>query len=74
VEQQSMLNVVSLKDHEISSTIFEQVSVIGNHYNTVAHQTDKEELIAVIMEAAPKQYVPVITSEQRARGNLFEPK
>jgi hypothetical protein len=51
-------------DAEDPSILFEQVTAIQNWYNTVAHQIDEEELIAVIMGAAPEKYLSVITCEQ----------
>lgn len=69
VELRTMLNAVSMKTTEDPSVLFEQVSAIRNRYDTAAHQIDEEELIAVIMGAAPKEFISVITSEQRARGN-----
>jgi hypothetical protein len=66
------VNEVSIKDSEDPSILFEQVSAMRNCYDTVTpRQMDEGDLIAVVMVAAPKEYVPVITSEQRARGNLF---
>jgi hypothetical protein len=48
------------------------VSAIQNRYlyNTVTHKIDEEELIAVVMDTAPKEYTSVITSgEQQAKGD-----
>jgi hypothetical protein len=60
-----MLNMVAMKAHQDPSTLFEQVSSIKNCYNTVTHQIkEEEELIAVIMGAAQKEYISVITMEQ----------
>jgi hypothetical protein len=70
VELQSMLNAVTMRDSEDPGILFEQMTVTQNCGDTVTHQIDKEELIAVlIMGAAPKEYILVITSEQRAKGN-----
>jgi hypothetical protein len=69
VKLRSMLKSVTMRDSEDPSIIFEQVSVMRNRNDTVTHQIDEEELIAVVMGAAPKEYVSVITSELRAKGN-----
>jgi hypothetical protein len=49
-----MLNAVTIKVNEDPSILFEQVSMIQNWYNSVTHQTDEEELIVIVMGAAPK--------------------
>jgi hypothetical protein len=71
VELQTMLNGVSMRDTEDPSGLFEQVSAIQNHYDTDIHHIDEEELIAVIMGAAPEKYLSVITCEQTVKGNLM---
>jgi hypothetical protein len=35
------------------------------------HQMDEEKLIAVIMGAAPENYLSIITSEQQVKGSLM---
>jgi hypothetical protein len=70
VKLRSMVNGVSMKDAEDPSKLFEQLTAIQNRYDTVAHQIDKEGLIAVVLGAAPKEYLSVITCEQRVKGNL----
>jgi hypothetical protein len=57
VELMQMLNAVSIKDAEDPSVLFEQVSANQDQYDTVAHKIDEEELIAVIMGAAPEKYL-----------------
>ena len=71
VELRSMLNGVSMKNSEDPSVLFEQVSAIQNRYDTDVHHIDEEELIAVVMGAAPEKYLSVITCEQRVKGNLM---
>jgi hypothetical protein len=71
VELRTMLNGVSMRDTEDPSILVEQVSAIQNRYDTDAHHIDEEELIAVIMGAAPEKYLSVITCEQRVKGNLM---
>jgi hypothetical protein len=65
VELRSMLNGVTMvKNAEDPSELFEQVSAIQNRYDTAVPQIDDEELIAVVMGAAPEKYLSVITCEQ----------
>jgi hypothetical protein len=66
-----MLNGVTMKVNEDPSTLFEQVCAIQSRYNTATHTIDEEELIVVLMRAAPNEYVDVITSESNAKGNKF---
>jgi hypothetical protein len=69
VELRSMLNKVAIKAHQDPSSFFERVSSITNRYYTVIHTIDEEESIAVIMGAAPKEYISVITMEERIKGD-----
>jgi hypothetical protein len=72
VELWTMLNEVTMKVNKDPSTLFEQVSEIKNRYNTPQHTIDEEDLIAVVMRAAPDEYVGVITSESNAKGAKFD--
>jgi hypothetical protein len=56
VELRTMLNGVSIKEAEDPSILFEQVSAIQNRYDTDTHKIEEEELIAVVMGAAPEKY------------------
>ena len=56
VELRKMLNKVSMKKTENPAVIFEQLSSINNRYNTSTKQIDEEDLIAVVLEVAPKEY------------------
>jgi hypothetical protein len=45
--------------------IFEQLSAIKNMHNSATSSTiDEEDLIAVIISAAPEDYQAVLTNEQ----------
>jgi hypothetical protein len=59
VELRQMLASVSMKDNDDPATLFEQISAIENKYNTATNKIEEEELIAVVMSAAPKAYVSV---------------
>lgn len=71
VELRKMLNNVSMKPKDDPSTLFEQLSAIENRFNTEADQIKDEELIAVVIDAAPKEYKSILTSEQRAQGTAI---
>jgi hypothetical protein len=62
-----MLNGVL--DAEDPSILFEQVRAIQNRYDSDAHRIDEEELISIVMAAAPEIYLSVITCKQRVKGN-----
>ena len=65
VEMRQMLNEVSMKKDDDPSTIFEQLSSIENRYNTADRQMEQEDMIAVVLHAAPEKYQSVLTTEQR---------
>ncbi len=70
VELRAMLNGVSMKDSQDPSVLFDQIiSAIRNRYDTATHQIDEEELMAVVMSAAPEKYTLIITSEQCIKGS-----
>ena len=68
VEMRQGLNKVSMKKDEDPTTLFEQLSAIENAYNTESRKIDEDDLVAVILDKAPKEYKSVITAEQQARG------
>ena len=72
VELRQMLASVAMKDNDNPATLFEQISAIENKYNTATSKIEEEELIAVVMTAAPKAYVSVITTEQRIQGTRLK--
>mmetsp|Transcript_18815 Transcript_18815/g.23344 ORF Transcript_18815/g.23344 Transcript_18815/m.23344 type:complete len:1201 (+) Transcript_18815:436-4038(+) len=69
VELRAMLNEVSMKKDEDPCTLFEQISAIENKFNTKNRKIEEEELIAVVMAAAPEQYASALTSEIRRQGS-----
>lgn len=58
-----------MKPTEDPSVIFEQISAIQNKFNYPGSIIPEEELIAVVITAAPTGYVSILTAEQRAKGN-----
>jgi hypothetical protein len=63
-----MLNKVLMKQNDDPRFIFEQISTIENRYTTAIQQIEKEDLIAVILNAAAKDYQAVLTCKQCVRG------
>ncbi len=72
VELRQMLNKVSMNDEEDPAALFEQLSSIENKYDTSTRQIDEEDLIAVILDAAPKEYKSVLTAEQRVKKTALQ--
>jgi hypothetical protein len=64
VELRHQLNQVTLKKNEDPATLFEQLSALENKCNTSSRKIDEEDLIAVVIDAAPDQYQSVLTNEQ----------
>jgi len=62
VELRCQLNQVSMKKNEDPSTLFEQITKIKNQ--CIETTLDTEEVIAVILDAAPNAYQQVLTAEQ----------
>jgi len=69
VEVYTKLLGVKMKENENPKTLFEQIAAIQNWYNTGSKVLPKEQLIAVVLKAAPKKYMSVLTSEQAAKGS-----
>jgi hypothetical protein len=69
VEVRQMLNRVSMKRNDDPAVLFESLSKIENKYNTATRKLDEEDLIAVVLDKAPREYQAVLTSEQRFKGD-----
>jgi hypothetical protein len=68
VELRQMLNKVSMKTEDDPRGIFEHMSSIENRYTTPTQTIKKEDLIAVVLDAAANKYQSVLTCQQRAQG------
>jgi hypothetical protein len=65
-----MLHNVSMKKKkENLKTLFEQISVIKNGYNTEKRKIDNDDLIAIILNAAPYEYQAVLTVVRMLYGD-----
>jgi hypothetical protein len=56
VELQQMLNKIGMKKDADPATLFEQIASVENCYNTTTSQFPQEDLIAIILDAAPMEY------------------
>jgi hypothetical protein len=66
--RQQMLNKVLMKPNDDARVIFEQISTVENRYTTAMQQIEKEDLIAVVLDPAAKDYQAVLTCGQCTRG------
>ena len=62
------LNGVTMKKEDNPANLFEELSKIKNQYDTVSVKVTEEELIATVLEKAPREYSTVLTCEQRMKG------
>lgn len=60
---------VKMKENDNPKTLFEQIAAIQNWCNAGSKVLPKKHLIAVVLRAAPKKCMLVLTSEQAAKGN-----
>jgi hypothetical protein len=73
VELYDKLLKVKMQKKEDPKVLFEQVAKIQNWYNSGSKKkVDKEQLIAVVMKAAPREYASVLNAEQRTQGEGLE--
>jgi hypothetical protein len=71
VELRQMLAKVKMKKDDEPSIIFEQLSAIENRFNKPGQQIPDDDLIAAVLTAAPKDYVSILTAEQRSKGTAL---
>ena len=70
VELRQELQAIKMNKLEDPANLFEKMSSIRNKFSKM--KIDDEELIAIAISKAPKEYAGVITSEQRAKGNKLD--
>jgi len=66
VEIRRELNQVKMKANEDPKTLFAQLGKI--QLKSIDHPIEMEDLIAVVLDAAPVEYQGVLTAEQRRHG------
>ena len=72
VELRQKMSEVRMKKNDDPATLFEQLSAIENQYNTATQQIDEEDMIATVISAAPTEYKPTVSAEQRLKGNQLK--
>jgi hypothetical protein len=72
VELRTRLNKITMKRGDDPRVIFEQLSAVKNMYNTATSKIKEEDLIAVVIAAAPKDYQGVLTNEQLRLGGQLK--
>jgi hypothetical protein len=72
VELRQVLNNIKMKKGKDPATLFEQICSIENKYNTATKKIDEDDLIAVVLDAAPSEYQALLTSEQRRLGTSLK--
>jgi hypothetical protein len=72
VELRQELNKIKMKKNEDPAALFEHISSVTNRYNTSTSTIQEEDMIAVILDAAPAEYQTVLTSEQRVKGTALK--
>lgn len=72
VELRTQLNNVSMEKNDDPATLFEQISKIQNRFKKDSQGNDitldKEDLISIVLAAAPEEYQSILTIEQRVKG------
>jgi hypothetical protein len=72
VELRQVLNNIKMKKSKDPATLFEQICSIANKYNTATKKIDEDDLIAVVLDAAPSEYQALLTSERRRLGTSLK--
>ena len=52
-----------MKKGKDPATLFEQICRIENKYNTAVRKIDEDDLVAVVLDAAPAEYQAVLACE-----------
>jgi hypothetical protein len=68
VELRQRLSAIRMKKNKDPTTLFEQIISIENKFNTSTRHIEEEDLIVVILDAAPQEYQSLLTTEQRIKG------
>ena len=68
VEMKLAINGIKMKANDDPTTLFTQITTIEVQYKTTLAMDEK---LAIILSVCPKEYKPVITAEQRAKGDAL---
>jgi hypothetical protein len=69
VEVRAELNSIAMKKKVKPSDLFEKISSVKNWYNCGVNTISEDELMAVVIGAAPIEYQSSLLNEQRNKGN-----
>ena len=72
VKLRQKMSEVKMKKNDDPATLFEQLSAIENQYNRATQQIDEEDMIATMISVAPSKYKPIVSAEQRLKGNQLK--
>jgi hypothetical protein len=67
VEMRQAMAKVSMKKNEEPSSLFEKICEMENRFSRSQITITDEEKIATVLAAAPNEYIPLLTAEQRAQ-------
>jgi hypothetical protein len=70
-ELRNKLNNLSMADGDDPKILFEEISTIENRYNIGTNRVDEADLIALVMQKAPKMYKSVIAAQELRLGNAL---
>eukprot|EP00957_Ditylum_brightwellii_P019016 1431520-Ditylum_brightwellii.AAC.1 len=71
IELRHDLNTIFIKKDEDPDHLFEKLLGLENQYNTALFQISSEDLIATVLEKAPKEHGTVLACEQQAKENML---
>ena len=72
VELRQQLNSMSMRKTEDPAMLFEKIAMIENKYTGPRKVIEPEDLIPVVLDAAPDMYGAILTSEQRHQGDQLQ--
>ena len=67
-ELRKALALLQMKRTEDPTNLFEKISTIENTYASTQITISQDDLLAVVLDKAPKEYAAVITAEARNKG------
>lgn len=69
VEMRARLNKVHMKKGANPKVLFEQLAAVQNTFKDSEITVNEEDMIAVVMGQAPKEYTTILSTEQQLRGD-----
>jgi hypothetical protein len=72
VEYRTMLSEVKMKDNDEPKVMFDQIANICNMFQDASFTINEDELIAVVMQKAPRKYMNMIAMTQDRKGVNLE--